>query len=60
MNMTFTESSIEQATIDWLKELGYEYAFGLEIAFDGVVRVVRLRDGMSSLPRVMRGEVRVK
>jgi type I restriction enzyme R subunit len=33
--MTFTESTIEQATIDWLKELGYDYAFGPEIAFDG-------------------------
>ena len=30
--MTFTESAIEQATIDWLKELGYRYAFGGEIA----------------------------
>lgn len=33
--MTFTESTIEQAAIDWLKELGYTYAFGPEIAFDG-------------------------
>ncbi|MBN1452170.1 MAG: type I restriction endonuclease subunit R, partial [Anaerolineales bacterium] len=33
--MTFTESTIEQATIDWLIELGYDYAFGPEIAFDG-------------------------
>jgi len=33
--MTFTESTIEQAAIDWLKELGYDYAFGPEIAFDG-------------------------
>ena len=32
---TFTESIIEQAAIDWLSELGYEYAFGPEIAFDG-------------------------
>ncbi|MBI5841675.1 MAG: type I restriction endonuclease subunit R [Chloroflexi bacterium] len=32
---TFTESTIEQAAIDWLKDLGYEYAFGPEIAFDG-------------------------
>lgn len=31
----FTESTIEQATIDWLKDLGYSYAFGPEIAFDG-------------------------
>jgi type I restriction enzyme R subunit len=33
-NMTFTESTIEQAAIDWLKDLGYAYAFGPEIAFD--------------------------
>jgi type I restriction enzyme R subunit len=33
--MPFTESTIEQAAIDWLKELGYDYAFGPEIAFDG-------------------------
>ncbi len=33
--MTFTESTIEQAAIDWLKELGYQYSFGPEIAFDG-------------------------
>ena len=31
----FTESTIEQAGIDWLKELGYAYTFGPEIAFDG-------------------------
>src|SRR6266511_2069908 len=34
-NMSFTESIIEQAAIDWLKDLGYTYAFGPEIAFDG-------------------------
>lgn len=32
---TFTEATIEQATIDWLQGLGYDYAFGPEIAFDG-------------------------
>ncbi len=32
---TFTESTIEQAAIEWLKDLGYTYAFGPEIAFDG-------------------------
>lgn len=57
--MSFTESTIEQAAIDWLKELGYGYAFGPESAFDGTVRVVRLWDGLS-LPKLMRGEVRVK
>ncbi len=33
--INFTESVIEQAAIDWLQSLGYEYAFGPEIAFDG-------------------------
>ncbi len=40
--MTFTESTIEQAASDWLKEPGHDYAFGPEIAFDGVVRVARI------------------
>jgi type I restriction enzyme R subunit len=31
----FTESTIEEAATDWLKDLGYAYAFGPEIAFDG-------------------------
>jgi type I restriction enzyme, R subunit len=33
--MAFTESTIEEASIDWLTDLGYTYAFGPEIAFDG-------------------------
>jgi len=33
----FTESTIEEAAIAWLKKLGYDYAFGPEIAFDGDV-----------------------
>ncbi len=32
---TFTESTIEQAAIDWLKGLGYDYAFGPDLASDG-------------------------
>jgi hypothetical protein len=35
VSLNFTESTIEQAAIDWLKDLGYSYAFGPEIAFDG-------------------------
>ncbi len=31
----FTESIIEQAAIDWFKDLGYDYTFGPEIARDG-------------------------
>jgi hypothetical protein len=26
----FAESTIEEAAIDWLKDLGYTYAFGLK------------------------------
>ena len=33
--MTFTESHVEQATLDWFQELGYSYAFGPDLAFDG-------------------------
>lgn len=52
---SFTESTIKQAAIDWLQELGYDYAFGPKIAFDDAVRVVRLRDGtlLSMLRLVM-------
>lgn len=54
------KSTIGQAAFGWLQELGYDYAFGPEIAFDDVVlTLARLRDGLS-LPRVMRKNVRVK
>jgi len=55
----FTESTIEQAAIDWLKDLGYDYAFGPEIAFDGeapersdyheTLLLGRLRDAIARL-----------
>ena len=54
----FTESTIEQAVIDWLKELGSSYSFESEIAFDSYVcKLASLWDSL--LPKVMRGEVRV-
>lgn len=31
----FAESTIEEAAIDWLTDLGYAYAFGPDLAFDG-------------------------
>lgn len=31
----FTESTIEQASLDWLQELGYQIAFGPDLACDG-------------------------
>jgi len=55
-----TESTIEQAAIDWLKERGRDYAFRAELAFDGeVCTMARLPDSLS-LPKLIRGEVRVK
>lgn len=35
MTPSFTESTIEQATLNWLTSLGYSYAFGPDLAFDG-------------------------
>jgi type I restriction enzyme, R subunit len=31
----FTESTIEQPALDWLESLGYQIAFGPDLAFDG-------------------------
>ena len=54
----FAESTIEEAAVDWLKDLGYEYAFGPEITFGGSsCTLASLRDTL--LPKLMRGEVRV-
>jgi hypothetical protein len=49
----FTESTIEQAAIDWLQDLGYSYAFGPEIALGDIVCVASLQDSL--LPKLMRG-----
>lgn len=55
----FAESFVEEASIEWLKDQGYSYTFGPEIAFDGAACMLeRLRDTL--LPKLMRGEVRVK
>jgi hypothetical protein len=50
---SFTESSIEQAAMEWLKDLGYSYAFA-----GAFCTLASLRDTL--LPKLMRGEVRVK
>ena len=34
--MTFTESIIEQAALDWLSSIGYSFVYGPDIACDGV------------------------
>ncbi|MCL4272253.1 MAG: hypothetical protein KJZ77_00150 [Anaerolineales bacterium] len=51
---TFTESTIEQAAIDWLQELGYSYVFGPEIALGDIVCVASLRESL--LLKLMRGK----
>ena len=53
--MTFTESTIEETALEWLKDMGYTIVFGNDIAPKNML--ASLRDGLS-LPRVMRGEVR--
>ena len=58
MSSPFTESIIEQAAIDGLKDLGYSYVFGLEMAFNSyVITLVRLRDKL--LPMLLRDGVMV-
>src|SRR5680860_769868 len=34
--MSYNESTLELATLDWLKELGYEIGFGPDMAYDGI------------------------
>ena len=57
--MTFTESEIEQCTLDWFASLKYQIAFGPDLAFDGikperenyqsVVLVARLQSALRQL-----------
>ncbi len=57
--ISLTESVVEEAAIDWLKDLGYSHAFGPDIAYDGtfpergsyadVVLVERLHAALASL-----------
>jgi len=68
VNTTFTESTVEQAALAWLSELGWQVKHGSEIAPDGlfaerrdyglVVLEQRLRDAF--LPKLIRGEIRVR
>jgi type I restriction enzyme R subunit len=34
--INYTEDNLENATLEWLKDIGYSVAFGPDIAFDGV------------------------
>ncbi len=52
---TFTESTIEETALEWLKDMGYAIIFGGDIAPENML--ASLRDGL--LPKLMRGEVRV-
>jgi hypothetical protein len=57
--INFTESAIEQAAVEWFKELDYSYEFGPEIACHDLECITAsLCDTL--LPKLMRGEVRVK
>src|SRR3972149_1351652 len=68
--MTFAESEIEQAALDWLKGLGYGHAFGPEIASDGeaperedyqeVVLVGRLQEALRRLNPLIPEEARAE
>lgn len=59
MSKIILESIVEEAAIDWLKELGYRHLFGPDIACDGsnperssysdVVLVERLRSALTSI-----------
>ena len=53
---TFTESTIKETVLEWLKDFGYAIFFGCDIAPRGTV--TSLRDSL--LPKLMRGEVHVK
>lgn len=70
----FTESTIEQTALDWLEGLGYQIAFGPDLAFDGntperamyqdVILVERFKRALASLcdlllPESKRLDVRV-
>ena len=52
----FTEPTIEETALEWLKDLGYAIIFGGDIAPENML--ASLRDGMSML-RVMKGEAKV-
>lgn len=66
MSPAFTESVVEEAALEWLKELGYAIRFGPEIApeepaaeresFDEVILVGRLRAALSALNPSVSGD----
>jgi hypothetical protein len=68
MTDRFSESTVEQASLTWLLELGWQVRHETEIAPDGlfaeqrdfgqVVLDQRLRDAL--LPMLISGEIRVK
>ncbi len=53
----FTESTVEETALEWLKDLGYTIIFWNDITPKNML--ASLKDGLS-LSRVMRGDVRVK
>jgi len=52
----FTESIIKETALVWLKDLGYSILYGCDFMRKNML--ASLRDSL--LPKLMRGEVRVK
>jgi len=67
MSSYLDEAQVEIVTVDYFRELGYEYIHGPQIAPDGdapervdygqVVLIGRLRDAL--LPKLLSGELKV-
>jgi type I restriction enzyme R subunit len=75
VNTTFTESTVEQAALAWLSELGWQVKHGADISPAGDTLTLPLsqweRESYSEvvleqrlrdalLPKLIRGEIRVK
>jgi type I restriction enzyme R subunit len=68
VRLAFSESTVEEAALEWLRATGWQIAHGPEIApgspsakradFGEVVLARRLRDAL--LPKLISGELRVK
>lgn len=56
MTVSFTDSIVEENTLEWFKDLGYAIVFGGDIALGSIL--ASLRNGLS-MPKLIRGEARV-
>jgi hypothetical protein len=55
MTAYIDEAQVEIVTVDYFRELGYEYIHGPVIAPDGSDRLAGLRDTL--LPKLLSGEI---